>query len=73
MLSSSIPIVRADALTATLNALLRAQSQANPYGELSASNVEDVEFEVEAETEAETVVAEQDGKAKESEQSNGAR
>ncbi|KAG0257554.1 hypothetical protein DFQ27_005065 [Actinomortierella ambigua] len=45
--------VRADALTATLTALLRAQSQANPYGEVSATNGEAVSMEIEAKTDTE--------------------
>ncbi|KAG0225574.1 hypothetical protein BGW41_004619 [Actinomortierella wolfii] len=43
--------VRADALTATLNALLRAQSQANPYGEVSATATETVSMETGVEVE----------------------
>ncbi|KAG0231267.1 hypothetical protein BGW42_000321 [Actinomortierella wolfii] len=43
--------VRADALTATLNALLRAQSQANPYGEVSATATETVSMGTEVEVE----------------------
>ncbi|KAF9974250.1 hypothetical protein BGZ73_002395 [Actinomortierella ambigua] len=47
--------VRADALTATLNALLRAQSQANPYGDVSATSVETVSMDIEATVEDQTL------------------